>query len=498
MKKKIKRHSRRKFFKMSAAGAGCAMLGHFTAKKVRAGTAQGTTIWEDGLQINPEIDNRRVVWCHDPEMVTGNPLSWEIEVQNESVVTEKVHENMDRMAVALANREVADPDDLAANAAEAWAAIFQKPENKEWNEVTAAIKVNSVFWNWPRLAVIAKVCTALRDLGVDTANITIYDAGEVTDGKPDYLPQFGEAYAAERLPVGVQVNNYLGGDQLVDITLPNGEVVECLAGLADGSVDILINMAVNKGHHNETVGGFTLTMKNHLGSLRFAHSRIAEENIESFAAMFKSIAILGDQPPPRQQLCIVDSIWASFDGPAGAPDRAPHCLVMGTFGPIVDWLTVKKIREEQEESDGGQPWGLGVTNTNTEMLDSFLTNFGYAEEDINEEEHWIDAFAYEPVIAAKSGRPSENIIRLTVFTGAYKPSRAVFSLKDMKQRPKIGIYTVRGRLVRILRVPADLRSNTSLEWDGKDINGVRARTGTYVVTLRAGRQEMSRRILLSG
>ena len=103
--------------------------------------------------INPAIDNLRVVCCHDPDMVTGNPTIYTtISGQNEPVVVEKVQANLDLMAMELA--EEPTPQD-------AWAAIFQKPSSKDWADVKVAIKANCKTlsnrddpMNNPRLAVM--------------------------------------------------------------------------------------------------------------------------------------------------------------------------------------------------------------------------------------------------------------------------------------------------------------------------------------------------------
>ncbi len=57
--------------------------------------------------------------------------------------------------------------------------------------------------------------------------------------------------------------------------------------------------------------------------------------------MNKSNAILGGSPV-RRQLCIVDSIWGMKKGSLGEPDTQLCSLIMGTFGPAVDYLTAKK------------------------------------------------------------------------------------------------------------------------------------------------------------
>ena len=197
---------RRKFLKTSALGAAGAVVSGLTPKKTIAGPVDllAKTAWEDGMQINPAIDNLRVVFCHDSTMVSGDPANWEMEGQNAPVNTEKVQENMDKMAVALAGLEVTDPDDLAANAAAAWTVIFQKP-GKEWSAVNVAIKINPSPNNWPRLAVIDKVFRELNKLGVEYGNMTLFDQN------PAMLDNFNTAYVKTKIPGDVKVEQHLGG-----------------------------------------------------------------------------------------------------------------------------------------------------------------------------------------------------------------------------------------------------------------------------------------------
>jgi len=45
----------------------------------------------------------------------------------------------------------------------------------------------------------------------------------------------------------------------------------------------------------------------------------------------------------RQQLCFIDSIIANKASNTGTPEVSPCYLIMGVFGPAVDYLTVKKV-----------------------------------------------------------------------------------------------------------------------------------------------------------
>jgi hypothetical protein len=74
---------------------------------------------------------------------------------------------------------------------------------------------------------------------------------------------------------------------------------------------------------------------------------------------------------PRQQLCLVDALWASRGGPGGNPTHQPNFLAMGAFAPIVDYQLATKFRGEKM---GWEP--------NREMARRMLTESGYTEADL--------------------------------------------------------------------------------------------------------------------
>jgi hypothetical protein len=270
-------------------------------------------------------------------------------VQNGAVDTERVRKNLDAMAMALAQKE---------SPADAWAAILRKPRDKAWEKVRAAIKVNCICDNHPRIAVVGKVCGELGALGVPMENIVIYDGCH--DANKHYPP-----YVGKGLPEKVKVSrksSLLSGATEAVTPSPDKGSYECSADIATGAIDILVNCAVNKGH-NQKFGGATLTMKNHFGT--FTPHPHGHGTLDYVLAINKSDAIVGGEPV-RQQLCIVDSLWASTHRPRGIPNKNTHRLVMGVFGPAVDYLTIKKIREPV----------MGAKH-NDKALRRFATEFGY-------------------------------------------------------------------------------------------------------------------------
>jgi hypothetical protein len=329
----IRDFSRRNFLSTAVAGIGGILSGGFSS--VFAGENKGA--WSDGKRINPAIDNLRVVHCVDPAMIKADPKNWDMVSQNAPVVSERVHANINAMACALAQK---------ASPTEAWETIFQKPKAKSWHEVKVAIKPNaSGINNNTRVAVIGAVCTALTGLGVKPENIAMYGCNRKgnMDTATGYLP-----FVGSELPKGIVISDKhesMDGTQKTPIPRPQAGKFECAAALANGTIDILVNIGTNKGHIFDNVGGLSLTMKNHCGSFKFPVAKhFTKDGIKFIIAINKSKAILGGTPV-RQQLCIVDSLWGMKKGPSGIPTIRLNSLSMGTFGPAVDWVVMKKVRE---------------------------------------------------------------------------------------------------------------------------------------------------------
>ena len=341
---------RRDFLRMTAAGAAGLAL-------VRADKAHAAWPGTGTLAINPDISNMRVVSCVDPQMLS-TPKSTTFAAENAAVDACRVHANMDAMAMQLADKTTAD---------DAWKTIFRP--KKDWASAIVAIKVNVTEpANMPRVAVVEKFCRVFAGLGVPASNIIIYDGGPSSFAK--YVSNYASYFSAtdtSKIPgVLSNISDALGGT--TNASLPDGTSATCTADIAKGKVDILVSLAVNKGHPN--FGGATLCMKNHFGTFIANHFNNNNTNMNNYIFNInKSDAIIGGSPP-RQQLCFIDSLIANKASNTGSPEAMPGYLVMGTFAPAVDYLTVKKIREDV----------LKCTH-DAAVISSYLTSFGYAATD---------------------------------------------------------------------------------------------------------------------
>ncbi|MBN1849618.1 MAG: DUF362 domain-containing protein [Deltaproteobacteria bacterium] len=351
----------RRLFLQKAILAGSAIAASPTFLLKNAGAESN-----EKIITHPRIDNTRVVGITDNAMTKAlDPVStWAR--QEELVVSEKVWENMDRLASGLT--EMKDP-------VKAWQTVFIQPPQKTWAETVVAIKTNHIAQQHTRSAVITKVCHTLTDvIGVKPSNTHIYDACHGRNLSRD-TPFYG-------LPEGCQIENNWGGSTArTAIPKPwkdGRSASRCLRYLVDGTVDILINISMCKGHGNH-FGGFTMTMKNHFGTFDPGPGHQGGSD-DYLIAINKTPEILGLQDErtgkvlfPRQQLCIVDALWASKPGPSGLPTHQPNFLAMGVLSPVVDYQLATQFR--------GKKLGWSY---NQGMARRFLTEFGYTERDLPE------------------------------------------------------------------------------------------------------------------
>jgi hypothetical protein len=448
------KQSRRDFLKTSAAGA----VGIVAASAVLKPSTAATAGWSDGLQVNPAISNLRVVYAKDSKMTSGDYGSFN--TANTRTDKALIKKNMDKMAIALAQTEGPTPGD----ATDAWKKIFRKPTAKSWDDVTAAIKVNTIGQYYPSKAVVAAIIAGLQAAGVgvkDPKKITIYDA---TQGKCNGL--YGD--------LGVATSQG-GGTFNTNIGLPATNVIK--------DVDILVSCAVCKHHGDGRWGGATLTSKNHIGSVKFN----CANDFNQLLNIFKCDAIYGTPSatvPPRQQLCVVDGIWASRDsGWDGGPQCTPGILVMGTLSGAVDYLTVHKVRK------------VAPVNANNDdgLVKQHLTTFGYSSSDADalltavptatDGRGWVNATDYivgtigSPVARQANG----SAIELRLSGSGLQSSSVRLSLAQQERVSSVEIRDMRGKLVRSLKVaPGHI---DQLVWDGANSRGKTVTSGTYIATV---------------
>ena len=365
--------SRRSFLKQSMAGS---FLGGSAPMIFLPKSAPSL---EGYVDPHPNIDGLRVVGVHDPTMTTDAVPVCPWRKQEQLVITEAVRENMDRMACALAEEK--RPSD-------AWRRIFVKPPAKSWKDTVVAIKTNNIFQQQTRSAVMAKFCDVLVDvIGVRASNIFIYDSCHGADMlKKTPFKGLPEKVNVAALWEGIKKETAVPApwSNLPALESKGVSKAGCIGPLVEGKVDILINIALCKGHV-ASYGQFTMLMKNHLGTFspRPAH---AEGGTDYLIAINKTPEILGKLDIdgsvvfPRQQLCFIDALWASLKGPTGLSSAQPNRFFMGSFAPVVDYTVANRFRREVME------WPI-----DEKVTARFLTDFGLEKEDLLDGGAVIDA-----------------------------------------------------------------------------------------------------------
>lgn len=401
-------NSRRNFLQTTAVGAAGVVLSSSVNTILAAESS--TSAWTNGMQINPSIDNKRVVCCTDVTMFTSTSAATSATTfanQNAAVVSARVETNLDAMAISLSGK---------TTVTEAWNTIFRKPDAKEWNAVKVAIKVNCINASiMPRISIVAKICKELIRIGVMGSNITVYDACHDASGNSKYSQYIGKA-----LPSGVAVQSGKGSTSNVTVGTSTNSCTQVVI-----NCDILINCAVNKGHSQTDKGGFTLSMKNHTGTMKFSCPSLTEMINQN-----KSDAIIGGTPP-KQQLCIVDSLWAAVSGPMDEADSIPAKIVMGTFGPLVDIAVAKNIRETV----------MKATHNQT-AINTILSSFGYSLSDIQ----WVDV-PPATAVSHKIEHLDRKKFSVAVNVNGFQSAFVNLQIPDLKQNFELNLLTIDGKLV---------------------------------------------------
>lgn len=455
---------RRTFLKSSVGGAAAGVaLTSGVVSSVEAATTSSATVWKDKMPINPAIDNMKVVCMHDPKMCDV-PEGSSFPLVNKAVKDDIVRTNMDKMAMELTGKTTAN---------DAWKTIFRS--GKAWKDTKVMLKVNTVEKTMlARVSVIKKIADVLIDFGVQPSNMVLFDGQGAA-----YAQYTNFVSLTDDTKIRCVLSNKMdsmGGRAAV--TIPNVTGSGAPKDLVDGKTDIIVNIAVNKGHASPTfgVGLTTLCLKNHYGT--FLESSGMATNLHNTNALINinKIASIVGGDPVRQQLCIIDTLWGCVDGP-GAGNGAKFSndeigknnrLIMGTFAGAVDYCCVKKIREpiQKAKHDANIP--------------KFVTEFGYKETD----PVWVEMTPTGTTIEKVNPPAATKTVDFVLINASFRTSTLRFNIPEGNMEPlRTRIFDLRGSLVAEMQHPANVRS---ISWDGRSTGGRSVRTGNYVVQISSG------------
>ena len=154
---------------------------------------------------------------------------------------------------------------------------------------------------------------------------------------------------------------------------------------------------------------------------------------------------------------------------------------MGTFAPIVDYLTAMKILKDV----------LNRPDRNNK-LPIFLTSFGYTEADV--QNSWIEYVPGTGVVNPPSREYSGSIVKVAVSHPSFKRNVAQFTIPHAASGMKLRIVDAKGTLIKTLLSSFD---ETSIAWDGTNGSGKTVPTGNYFITIAAGTVERTGKIVVS-
>jgi hypothetical protein len=398
---------------------------------------------------------------------------------NTKVDADKVKENMDKMACALADN---------ADSQKAWETILRKPTAKDWGDVIVAIKPNcaagsSNGQSYPHalIAIINTVCNVLIGFGAKGSNMTIYDICSFSKSPSTFYP-------ANSMVSGIK---FAGPGSGTYNTSPYN------AATVVRDADIIINIASCKGHAQ--VGRTTLTLKNHIGTMKLS----CPSGVQDMIDIHNSEAILGNpisgSVPAKQQLNIIDCLWTASGGPTAAPDKAPCMLVMGTLSPAVDCFTAIKLRLEE----------FNYSGTRSTFI-SYLTRYGYdADDDVepllvdpspDPDEFgraWLNVDDWVPT-SIKTNPKTTNNKEIELFVnskGIIKYNTSISINRNEKIR-SVDIYNLRGTLIKSISHSIPNSQRVQITWDGRNTSGKLVPAGTYVVTIKGTKSTQSGKISL--
>ncbi len=110
---------------------------------------------------------------------------------------------------------------------------------------------------------------------------------------------------------------------------------------------------------------------------------------------------------------------------------------------------------------------------------------------------FVVAYDFEESPTAIAELPSTTTIELLPnFPNPFNPSTTIRYILPSRERVRVSIYDVSGRLVTTLVDQDQTAGSHDVEWKGTDAVGTRVSSGVYLVRIEAGKQSLSRKMVL--
>jgi len=244
----------------------------------------------------------------------------------------------------------------------------------------------------------------------------------------------------------------------------------------------LINHCLLKDH---SVGNaeFTITMKNHFGSVNSAGGMNHSDGRQQIPQLNRFIR---DSLNRRERVYILDALFASYsNGPGGSPQATPRIIVLSKDPVACDSMGVEMINNMRVAH------GLGRKNSRY-LAYAESIGLGTRRYSLIRINNPSAAVAQEPKMEGRTGDFTLLQPRPNPFTGTTEIS----FLLPRAGEARVDVYNLIGTRVKSLANGAFPGGRNSLTWDGRNEAGHPAASGVYIVRLSYGQASIERSLSL--
>ena len=259
-----------------------------------------------------------------------------------------------------------------------------------------------------------------------------------------------------------------------------GTQVRFCRTLTDSSA-FLINLSCLKDHTG-CGANFTLSMKNHLGTVDTAWKW---DHVDGVHDLPELELYIRDSLGGKEKIFVIDALFAIYNGgPAGSPQAIPRTLILSRDPVACDSIGVEMINRLRT-NNGYTPWpspflayaeSIGLGSRNLQVIR--ITN--------------PSAVAREP----EAGGREDDFALLPPRPNPFTGTTDIPFLLPRAGAVSMDVFNALGaRVKRVIRgaLPA---GNFSAQWDGRDESGRKAPSGLYFIRLKWGEAAMERPVSL--
>jgi hypothetical protein len=255
-----------------------------------------------------------------------------------------------------------------------------------------------------------------------------------------------------------------------------GTQVRFCRTLTDSSA-FLINLSCLKDH-TACGANFTLSMKNHLGTI---DSAMKWSHVDGAHDLPRLERFIRDSLGGKEKIFIIDALFAIYNGgPAGSPQAVPRTLILSKDPVACDSIGVEIINHLRT-ANGYMPWPSPFL--------PYAESIGLGSR-IIQVIRLINPSAVELPPPAE-GRSSEFAL-LPPHPNPFTGTTEVTFLLPRPGEARLEVYNVLGERVRTLVRGHFPAGRHTVVWEGKSDSGHRSSPGVYFLRLLFGRASIER------